>query len=326
MLNYQNEELLKMYKAMVLSRQYDNMLQATTMDGDIVGMHHLSFGQEAIGAGAITAIRDSDWFMPTHRMHAAQLYRADDTNRFAAEQFGKVTGYNKGLACDFHLSIPEKKLLFTNGILGQNIPIATGVAMGLKLNKKDEIVVASEGDGAFTEGINYEAMYMAATFGLPLVILIEDNGFAISYSSKNNKANLAERAKAFGIPSVTVDGNDVIAVREAVGAAAEKARKNETCLVECKTNRWAGHHTGDSQWWRDAGELAEAKKDDPIARFEKQLYDFGVMNQEIKDAIWKEIKERVDAAKKFAMESEFTDAKTVLDFNKLYANPWEVAK
>jgi pyruvate dehydrogenase E1 component alpha subunit len=288
-------------------------------------MHHLALGQEAIGAGIIGAIRDTDWLTPTHRMHAAQLYRCD-LKLFAAEQFGKVTGSNMGMACDYHMSVPERRLLFGNGILGQNIPISAGFAHSLKLSGKDEIVVACEGDGAFAEGINYEVMYMAATYGLPLVLLVEDNKYAISYSSDVNKTSYADRARAFGISAVTVDGNDAVAVCEAVEAAAEKARKNETCMVECKTVRWAGHHTGDSQWWRDQEELDEAKKDDPIVRLEKQLYDLHYLTGSEREQIWKDISVDVTEAKQFALDGAFPDESVLLDYGKVYANPWEVAK
>jgi len=323
-MSYSNDEMLKMYKQMVLSRQYDQMIQDTAMKGGIMGMHHLGFGQEAIGAGLIFAFRDTDWLLPTHRMHSAHLYRCD-LNKFTAEQFGKVTGYNHGMACDFHLSDPALRLLFANGILGQAIPIATGFANALKLDKKDEIVVVCEGDGAFTEGINYEAMYMATTMELPMVIIVEDNGYAISYPSKHNKANLAERAKGFGIPAVTVDGNDVIAVREAVDAAVAKARKNETCMVECKTLRWGGHFTGDGQSYRDKEEVEKAKTNCPIERFEKILFASNALTEELKTKIRTEIDEKIAAAKQYAEESDFTDEETVMDYRKVYSNPWEVA-
>jgi TPP-dependent pyruvate/acetoin dehydrogenase alpha subunit len=322
-MKYSKDELIKMYKMMVLSRVYDQMIQDTADDGDIIGMHHLGFGQESIGAGIITALRDSDWFLPTHRMHAAHLHRCD-LNTFAAEQFGKISGYNKGMACDFHLSNPDLKLIFPNGILGQHIPIATGFANALKMDKKDEIVMVCEGEGAFTEGVNYEALYMAAAMELPMVIIVEDNGYAISYPSKRNKANLSERAKGFGIPAVTVDGNDVLAVREAVDAAVAKARNNETCMVEMKTLRWFGHFTGDSQPWRDPEEIKLAKANDPIERFEKKLFALKALDEEAKSNMWKETEERVQAAKIYALECEYPGEAVVTDYTKLYANPWEV--
>jgi pyruvate dehydrogenase E1 component alpha subunit len=322
-MKYSNEELIRMYKMMVLSRVYDQMIQDAADEGEIIGMHHLGFGQEAIGTGIIFALRDSDWFLPTHRMHSAHLYRCD-LNTFAAEQFGKVTGYNKGMACDFHLSNPDLKLIFPNGILGQSIPIATGFANALKMGKKDEIVMVCEGEGAFTEGVNYEALYMAATMELPMVILIEDNGYAISYPSKHNKVCLSERAKAFGIPAVTVDGNDVLAVREAAEVAVAKARNNETCLVEVKTARWGGHFTGDSQSWRDPEEIKLAKANDPIERFEKKLFAISALDEQTRNSIRKEAEERVQAAKEYSLESEYPDEATVTDYAKVYANPLEV--
>jgi acetoin:2,6-dichlorophenolindophenol oxidoreductase subunit alpha len=323
-MNYPKTEMVRMYRQMVIGRVYDTMIVNTAQDGEIIGAHHLGRGQEAIGTGIIFSIRDTDWFLPTHRMHSGHLYRCD-MKIFAAEQFGKVTGYNKGMACDFHLSEPKLRLMYANGILGQSIPIAVGFAYSLKLDKKDEIVVACEGDGAFTEGINYEALNMAAVYQVPIVMVVEDNGYAISYPSKNNKRNLADRAAAFGISAVTVDGNDVIAVREAVEAAVAKARKNEPCLVECKTLRWDGHHTFDVQsTYRDVSEVEIAKKtNDPITRFEKILFDLKYLTEEEKTTIWKDVKQEVNEAKAFAMAGEYPPAESVLDPNNLYATPWE---
>ncbi len=324
-MSFSKTELLEMYGSMVLGRVYDNAIQKAAMDGDIIGMHHLGQGQEAIGAGIIGALKETDWFMPTHRMHSAHLKRAD-LKKFAAEQFGKVDGYNKGMACDFHLSNPELRLIYANGILGQNFPIATGVAMGLKLQKKDEIVMACEGDGACSEGISFEAMNMAAIFELPIVFIIEDNGYAISWSSERMKGNFADIGSGFGIAAVTVDGNDVLAVREAALQAVALARQNKPGMVVCKTMRWSGHHTGDFQPYRDRAIIEQAKQEnDPINRFEEILLKDGTLTEELKANIWDETKSRVDEAIEFAKMSEYPDEDILLDPYKLYVNPWEEA-
>ena len=312
-----------MYGTMVLARKYYDMLQKSTMKGEILGMHHLGQGQEAIGTGIIYSVNDSDTYIPTHRQHAGQLYRAD-LKKFTAEQFGKVDGYCQGLSCDYHMYLPQLNMPACCGMLGQNYPIACGMAYALKMKGNKEVVVVSNGDGAMGEGMVYEAFYMATMYKLPIVFVVEDNGFAISFSSKNAKTNFAERAKGFGIPAVTVDGNDVLAVREAMEAAVEKARNNEPVLVECKTLRVNGHHSGDFQPYRDPADIEAAKANDPIPRFEKQLYDMGAMTIEERDAIWAEKTAAVEEAKQFAMNSPFPTAKEAVDYNRLYANPWEV--
>jgi len=323
-MSYSNEELIQMYRSMVECRTYDDMIYDTTMDGDIIGMQHLARGEEAVGAGIITAVRDTDWIVPTHRMHAVMLGRYGH-KKLAAEQFGKVTGPCFGMACDFHLSCPDLHMLYSNGILGQNIPIAVGFAYALKLDKKDEIVVATEGDGAFQEGINYEALNLAAIFELPILCVVDDNQYSYSFPSKRYKRNMAERAAAYGLNAVTVDGCDILAVREAIDAGIARARNNEPCLVECKTLRWDGHHTGDDQTlYRDMREVAEAKKNnDPILRFEKILCDRGVLTPELKEEIWRSLRQASQEAKEYAMSCDFPTREIVLDPHKIYAQPWE---
>jgi acetoin:2,6-dichlorophenolindophenol oxidoreductase subunit alpha len=325
-LKYSKNEMIKMYRQMVKGRLYDDMMYNASMEG-IVPMQHLGRGQEAVGSGVITALRDTDWFVATHRMHSAQLYRTD-IKKFAAEHFNKSTGYNKGMACDYHLSSPELRLIFPNGILGQNIPIATGFAYALKMDKKDEIVVACEGDGAFTEGINYEALNLAAIYGLPLLAIVEDNGYSYSFPSNRYKKNLSERANALGVYGVTVDGNDILAVREAVDSAIARVRRNEPCLVECKTLRWDGHHTlDDASVYRDNSVIEEAKKNnDPIKRFEKVLFDHSLLTHDEKEKIREELLQQVNEAKEYAISCESPSAETLLDAHKIYVQPWEMIK
>lgn len=324
-MSYSNDELIKMYQTMVMSRTYDDMIYDTAMDGDIIGMHHLARGEEAVGAAVITGVRDTDWIVPTHRMHTVQLGRFD-YKKFAAEQFGMVTGVCQGMSCDFHVSDPAAHMLYSNGILGQNVPIAAGFAYALKLDKKDEIVVACEGDGAFQEGINYEALNMATIFELPLLIIVDDNQYSYSFPSNRYKKNMSERAAAYGLHAVTVDGCDMLAVREAVDTALVRVRKNEPCLIECKTMRWDGHHTGDDQTsYRDVSNIADAKENnDPIKKFERILFDQGILTEEKKKEIWSTYRKMANEAKEYAMGCDYPTAEVVLDPHKIYSQPWEV--
>jgi pyruvate dehydrogenase E1 component alpha subunit len=324
-MKYSNEEMIKMYRAMVAGRVYADAVERVCMEGKVIGMHHLGQGEEAVSAGIRFALSEGDWFTPTHRMQAGVIYDLD-LKKVASEQFGKVTGYHQGMACDFHMSIPEKNIFFTNGIMGQNIPLSTGFAHTLKRAGKNQVMVACEGDGAFSEGVNYEALIFADAYKVPLVVVIVDNGYAISYKSSTYKKNFAERGEAFGLKSVTVNGNDILAVREAMEVAIESARKtNEPCMVELKTLRWGGHFVGgDAQVYRDPQEVKEAKEnDDPIKNFEKVLVDMNIMTDELKDKIWAEVDEEVEEAVAYAIAQEYPSPEVVCDSSKVYVNPWE---
>jgi TPP-dependent pyruvate/acetoin dehydrogenase alpha subunit len=324
---YSNEELLRMHEMMVRARVYCEVIEKCCMQGRIIGMHHLSLGQEAVGAGIAAAMREDDWMIPTHRSQAAVVNRVD-LYKYMAEEFGKIDGYCKGMGSDLHMSVPECHQMFPNGILGQNFAIATGFAYGLKMDGTDQVIVACEGDGAFSEGLNYEAFILCMQLKVPAVFIVEDNGYGWSYKSDQYAKNLAERCTGFGIPSVTVDGNDIIAVREAVEAAIATARTNQPCLVVCKTLRWGGHFVGgDKQRYRpDAKEeVAYAKKhNDPIKRFEKVLLEAGVATEEQLQKVWDDMNVLVNAMADKAEKAPFPGEKEAIDPHRLYSAPWEV--
>jgi TPP-dependent pyruvate/acetoin dehydrogenase alpha subunit len=223
-----------------------------------------------------------------------------------AELFGKKTGYNKGKGGSMHIADPDIGVLGASGIVAAAIPIAGGAALSAKMRGTDQVTVCFFGDGACNTSRFHEGVNLASIWKLPIVYVIENNVYAestpISYAA--NIPNIADRAAAYGITGKTVDGNDVLAVYEAVGEAVARARKGEgPTLVECKTCRHYGHYEGDTQTYRTKKEIEECHKRDPIPRFRKRLIEMGVLTEKQADKIHQEINKEIDEAVKFAEES-----------------------
>lgn len=326
-LKYDKEDLLDMYKTMVLGRQYCLGIEKACHDGDIIGMHHLGLGEEAVSAAVIYALEAKDWLVPQSRMQTAFLKgpaKDVDLKKHTAEQFGKVTGYNNGLCCDLHIANVKHHMLMNNCLMGTNYGIAAGFAKALKMKGDGQVIVTGVGDGSFNEGIVYESFEIAAEQELPVVFVLNDNGWAVSYNSRRYKKPLGCRADAFGIPSVTVDGNDLLSCREAMDAAVAKARRNEPNLVQFNLFRWTGHFTGDDQPYRDKHELMyNIEHNDCIKRFEAILYGHGILDEKLKTAIWEMIVLNIAEAFEEAMAADFPGRDLVLDKTKQYVNPWE---
>jgi pyruvate dehydrogenase E1 component alpha subunit len=223
-----------------------------------------------------------------------------------AELFGKKTGYCKGKGGSMHIADAELGILGANGIVGGGITIAGGAALSAQMKGTDQVVICFLGDGASNRGTFHEGVNMAACWNLPVVYVIENNLYAekTRISDTSRVANLADRASAYGIPDITVDGNDVIAVYEAVGQAVTRARKGRgPTLVECKTYRWHGHYEGDRQSYKPKEEAEEWKKRDPILAFKRRLLETGTVTEKEIDKIDHEIGEEIEGAVKFAQES-----------------------
>lgn len=320
-MKYTDTELVKMYKQMVLGRKYEEKMIDLINQGKLEGFWHMAVGEEGVQIGLINALGENDYMSPTFRMHLS-LINVMDINKFTAELIGRTTGYNHGLGTTIHISSIEDRILPSNGILGAGIPTAVGYAWALKMDKKDSVVVAVTGDGASNEGNVYEALNLASILDLPFVLLIENNGYAISnpISNASNLTNLSEKSKAFGIPGVTVDGNDILSVREALENAIEMARKGQPNVVEAKTYRIRGHFEGDPGIYRTEEELEEAKKKCPIKRFEKTLLEANLISEPEISKFEKEAIDRIDAAFAYANSCPLPTKEETLDVNKIYAN------
>ena len=295
------------YTVMYRTRRFEEEVFEFYKRGLMPGLAHLYLGEEAIATGACAALREDDYIGSTHRGHGHLVARGADLNRMMAEILGKETGYSKGKGGSMHIMAMDKGILGANGIVGGEIPIATGAAYSAKYRGTDQVTLAFFGDSASNEGTFHESINMAAAWNLPCVYIIENNLFGISVDIRRvtKEHQLSKRAVGYGIPGVTIDGNDVFKVYETVKEAVERARKGEgPTLIECLTYRWQGHHVGDPGEYRDPQELADWKAKEPIGVLEKRGLLTDAEIQEIKDSVEAEIQ----AACKFAEESPYPDA------------------
>jgi pyruvate dehydrogenase E1 component alpha subunit len=300
------EKLINMYRVMVRIREFEERTKKEFAAGKIGGFVHLYAGEEAVATGACANLRPDDYITSTHRGHGHLIAKGGKTDRMMAELYGKKTGYNKGKGGSMHIADMEIGILGANGIVGAGIPIAAGAALSAKMRGTDQVAICFLGDGATNTTRFHEGINLAAIWDLPVVYVIENNIYAesTSISSACKLVNLSDRSKAYGIPGKTVDGNDVLAVYEAVGEAVVTARKGGgPTLVECKTWRHHGHFEGDMQTYKTKQEIEHWMKKDPIPRFRKQLVEMGVFTEKDADKIGQEMKEEIEKAVRFAEES-----------------------
>jgi len=311
---YEKSFLLELLEGMYRIRKFEMKAAECFSKGMMSGNIHTCVGQEAVPVGACAALLPTDFITGTHRGHGHCIGKGAKTDRMMAELFGKKDGYCKGKGGSMHVADVGLGILGANGIVGAGIPIAAGSALASKVKKTNEVTVSFFGDGASNHGTFHEAMNMAAAWKLPMIFLCENNQYGVSVNihSVTNTENLSVRALAYDIPGVTVDGNDVLAVYEAVAKAAKYAREgNGPSLVECKTYRMRGHYEGDPAKYRDAAVTESWKEKDPIEQFRAYLLKQGFAQEEL-DAIDKKMQEEIEDAYRFAMESEYPDVSEVL--------------
>lgn len=310
------ERLVAMYRTMVRIRAFEERVSKEFAVGNIPGHAHLYTGEEAVATGACANLRPDDYVVSTHRGHGHLIAKGGKTDRMMSEIFGKQTGYCKGKGGTMHIADTDIGMLGANGIVGAGITIAGGAALSAQKRQTDQVAICFFGDGATSTSRFHEGLNLAACLNLPVVYVIENNGYAITTRIKYSCqiTNIGDRAAAYGIPGMTIDGNDVMAVHEAVGEAVARARKgNGPSLIECKTYRWHGHFTGDPQIYRTKEEVAEWKKRDPIPMFRKKLVSMGVFTEEDAEQINRLMDEEIEKAVEFAQESPFPAPEETLD-------------
>lgn len=309
------DRLIDIYQKMVRIREFEERVFKEFKNGKIPGSLHLYSGEEACAVGACAALKSDDYITSTHRGHGHLIAKGGRTDKMFAELLGKKTGCNKGKGGSMHIADPDINDLGANGIVGGGIPIAGGAALAAKMKGTGQVVICFLGDGATNTTRFHEGVNLAAIWDLPVIYAIENNMYAEStpISDTCKLPNLGDRACSYGIPGVTVDGNDVLAVYEAVGAAVDRARKgNGPTLIEMKTYRFYGHFHGDTQTYRTKEEVEEAKKKDPIPRFEEYLIGNNILTKESAENIRQEILKEMDMAVKFAEESIYPEPEEVL--------------
>ena len=312
----EKEKLIDMLKTMIRIRRFEERVVEKFAAGEIPGFVHSYIGEEAVATGACANLRPDDYITSTHRGHGHVIAKGGKTDRMMAELYGKKTGYCKGKGGSMHIADVDIGILGANGIVGAGIPIAGGAALSAKMRGTDQVAVCFFGDGATNTTRFHEGINLASIWKLPVVYVIENNQYAestsISYAA--NIANLTDRAAAYGIPGKPVDGNDVLAVYEAVGEAVARARKGEgPTIIECKTYRWRGHFEGDMQTYKPKEEVEEWMKKEPIPRFRKKLIETGVLTEKEAGEINQGMLEEMDEAVKFAKESPFPAPEETLE-------------
>jgi len=310
------EKLIWMFRTMVRIRRFEERVAREFAEGNIPGSVHLYIGEEAVATGAIAHLNKEDYIMSTHRGHGHLIAKGGETSRMMAELFAKKTGYCLGKGGSMHIADIDIGMLGAAGIVGSGIPIATGAALSAKLRGTDQVTIAFFGDGAANIGRFHEGINLASVWSLPVVFICENNLWAVSVptSVSTNIANIADRAIGYGIPGITVDGMDVMAVYEAVGEAVARARSGKgPTLIEAKTYRFRGHFEGDSGTYRPKEEIEQWLKRDPIKNFKQKLLEMKVLTAKQADEIDKEALAEMDEAVKFALESPFPEPEETLE-------------
>jgi 2-oxoisovalerate dehydrogenase E1 component len=311
------ETTLSLWRQMLLIRRCEEQLAKSYAAGMIPGACHTYIGEEAIATGVCAHLTHQDAAFSTHRGHGHALAKGVPPRELIAELFGRVTGCSRGRGGSMHLFSPEVGMMGTSGIVGPCILQATGAGYSFKLRNTDHVGVAFFGDGAVNNGAFHEGLNMAAIWDLPVIFVCEDNMYAtevpFSYATRNQ--DVAARAATYGMHSVAVDGNDVIAVYEAAGEAVAHARAgNGPSFLHCKTYRTRPHSEG----MRDGGyrtveEVEAWKQRDPILMLKNNLLAGGQVSPDEFDAIEAEIKAIVDDAAEFARNSPYPDPATAAD-------------
>lgn len=281
------------------------------------GSVHLYVGEEAIAASVCSQLTDEDYITSTHRGHGHCIAKGGELDKAMAELMGKETGYCRGRGGSMHIADFTKGNLGANAIVGGGIPIATGAALAAKLQQNDKIAVSFFGDGASNEGIFHESLNLAAVWKLPVIFICENNEYGISVpvSQSTSVENISDRAIGYGIPGVTIDGNDVFAVYEAFETAVKRAKAGDgPTLIECKTYRTLGHWTGDPQNYREKEDVEMWRdKKDPIQLFKKRLVDAGDFTSEELDKVEEAARVEANKAAEFAVNSPDPDPAYVMD-------------
>lgn len=303
-----NDRALEKYRRMLRIRAFEDKAETIHAAGEIPGSLHTYAGQEASGVGACMALGDEDYMVGTHRSHGHPIAKGAKLRPLMAELLGKRTGICRGKGGSMHLSDFSVGSLGETSIVGSGVPVATGAALGSKLKGDGRVALCFFGDGATGEGAFHEGINLAAVWQLPAIFVCENNGYAVSTPARTYVPvkDLADRAKAYSMPSIIVDGQDVDAVEAAVLEAVERARTGGgPTFVETKTYRYADHAVNMGRILLDRGEeVDEWRKRDPITLYREKLLAGGVAATML-DALQQAAKDEVEDALQFARDSEF---------------------
>lgn len=310
------QQAIDLYTTMRRIRKFEETVKAH-IGKEIVGPAHLYIGEEAVATGVCSNLTHKDYVTSTHRGHGHTLAKGARVDRSLAELYGRTTGYCKGKGGSMHLADFSVGMLGANGVVGGGFNIATGAALAIKQRHGNEVAVCFFGDGASSRGTFHEAVNLAATWSLPVIFVCENNAWASTtrFDDVKNVDYLSERAAGYGIPGVTVDGNDVESVRDAAAKLVARARRGEgPSILECKTYRRDGHFITDPQLYRSQEEVEEWKEyNDPIDRFRKKILLNGTVTQADLDAAEAGLDKEFADALEFAANSPFPTTDQALE-------------
>jgi len=310
----ESKEIIRMYRMMLKIRRFEEKAIRLYAKGLIKGSIHPCIGQEAIAVGACKVLDEKDYIVSTHRGHGHCIAKGEDPKKIMAELLGKATGCCGGKGGPMHLSSPKKGILGTSGIVGGGIPIAVGAALAIKLKGANQIILCFFGEGAINTGSFHEAVNLSSIWQLPVIFICENNIYGLSTPISEAIAikNISDRALAYGISGAQVDGNDVLAVYDAVNEAVKKARSSHMpTLIEAKTYRIEGHYYGEADNYRTREEITEWQKKDPINRLRQYLIRDKILNNGALHNLEREIAGELDEAERFALNSPEPEPDTV---------------
>ena len=307
---YSRETYMYWYESMYLQRKFEEKAGQLYGQQKIRGFCHLYIGQEACSSGAVSALTKDDKWITAYRDHGHPLALGTDPNRIMAELFGKATGTTKGKGGSMHIFDKEVNFIGGHGIVGAQIPLGAGIAFAEKYKGTKNLCMCYFGDGAVRQGALHEAFNMAMTWKLPVIFVVENNGYAMgtSVERSSNVRELYTLGEGYDMPAEPVDGMDVEQVHEAVKRAADRARAGEgPTFLEFKTYRFRGHSMSDPQKYRTKEEVEQWKSRDPLEMCRDRILTNGIATEAELDAIDARVKEKVEASVKFAEESPYPD-------------------
>ena len=302
--NLTDAQLKEVYRKMWLIRLFEEKVDFFFAKGMIHGTTHLCVGEEATAAGSGAVLKTKDWITATHRGHGQTIAKGTPVHKMMAELFGKTSGTNKGKGGSMHIAEMETGNLGANGVVGGGYPIAVGAALSCKMQNNGLIALCYAGDGSTNEGSFHESLNMASIWKLPVVFFIENNQYGMSGPIKDmaNVKDLSVRAVSYGMPGITIDGNNILEVINTTAEAVERARKGEgPTLIEAKTYRWKGHSKSDAKKYRTREEEEDWRTNrDPIAIAKDLFIKAGVMTDADAEALYQDAVKSIDEAVAFA--------------------------
>lgn len=310
------DELVAMYRRMILIRGFETRAKQHFEGGEINGFLHLSAGQEAVPVGACAALRPDDYITSTHRGHGDVIAKGCDVQYAFAELFGRTTGYCKGKGGSMHIADFNQGIIGATGIVSGALPTAPGIALSIKMRGTDQVMVCFFGDGATAEGGFHEAMNLASVWQVPLIFVCQNNlyGLSLPYNRTANKLDLVKRAETYNMPATSCDGMDPIAVYDAVSEAVARARSGGgPSFVEAKTYRYLGHYVGDPGAYMPEEEVSEWKGRDAIPAMSMKLRTWGYLTSDEDEEIATGVDIELDQAIEFARNSPIPDPVDALD-------------